>query len=142
VTRRISSSTVGPDVGWWRARAVHINNIKRLGDEIGGFDRYPTHRIGISHDDRERRRRGDHDDGRWHGRQGGMVFGTRRLVVASRTPLAFCRRHTSSQSVWARLMRDTRDALTAHLGGSDYISETQSLAGRRTSALEAELILP
>jgi len=45
-----------------------------------------------------------------------------------------------SQSVWARLMSDTRDAMVAHLGGSDAVSETQALAVRRIAAFEAELI--
>src|SRR5262249_16590832 len=45
-----------------------------------------------------------------------------------------------SQSVWARLLRDTRDLMVAHLGGEDMISETQRLAVRRVGSFEAELI--
>jgi hypothetical protein len=44
------------------------------------------------------------------------------------------------QSVWGRILRDTLDALTAHLGGASNVSEPRRLASRRASALEAELI--
>ena len=46
----------------------------------------------------------------------------------------------SGNSVWARLLRDTRDAMVAHLGGEAVVSETQRLAVRRVAAFEAELI--
>ena len=46
----------------------------------------------------------------------------------------------SGCSVWARLMRDVLGNLTAHAGGADMLSETQRLAARRISVLEAELI--
>lgn len=46
----------------------------------------------------------------------------------------------SGSSVWARLMRDTLANLMSHLGGADLASETQKLASRRVSFLEAELI--
>lgn len=46
----------------------------------------------------------------------------------------------SGCSVWARIMNDTLGALMAHLGGADMVSETQKLASRRVSFLEAELI--
>ena len=46
----------------------------------------------------------------------------------------------SGNSVWARLLRDTRDAMVAHLGGDAVVSETQRLAVRRVAAFEAELI--
>jgi hypothetical protein len=45
---------------------------------------------------------------------------------------------TDGRSVWARLMRDTLRSLEVHCGGE--LSETQRLAARRVSALEAELI--
>jgi hypothetical protein len=44
------------------------------------------------------------------------------------------------QSVWARIMRDTLDAVMAHLGGDGYASELQRMQARRIAALEAELI--
>ena len=46
----------------------------------------------------------------------------------------------SGNSVWARLLRDTRDAMVAHLGGEAVVSEPQRLAVRRVAAFEAELI--
>lgn len=45
----------------------------------------------------------------------------------------------SGCSIWARLMKDTLRQLIVHCGG-DLISETQKLAARRVSVLEAELI--
>jgi hypothetical protein len=42
------------------------------------------------------------------------------------------------RSLWARLMRDTLQNLQAHCGGE--LSETQRLAARRVSTLEAELV--
>ena len=45
-----------------------------------------------------------------------------------------------SQSVWCRVMRDTRDALYSHLGGEDRLSETQRLVVRRVATFETELI--
>jgi len=44
------------------------------------------------------------------------------------------------RSVWARLLRDTMDAMARHLGGIDQVSEVQRLSIRRVAALEAELI--
>jgi hypothetical protein len=44
----------------------------------------------------------------------------------------------SGCSVWARLMKDTFRSLEAHCAGQ--MSETQRLAARRVSVLEAELI--
>ena len=44
------------------------------------------------------------------------------------------------QSVWARIMRDTLDAVLTHCGGPDEISELKRLQARRIAALEAELI--
>ncbi len=44
------------------------------------------------------------------------------------------------QSVWARIMRDTLDAMVAHCGGEGRISEPERLQARRIAALEAELI--
>ena len=46
----------------------------------------------------------------------------------------------SGCSVWARLMKDTLRSLVVHCGGADMVSETQKLAARRVSVLEAELI--
>lgn len=46
----------------------------------------------------------------------------------------------NGSSIWARLVRDTLGNLMAHLGGADIASETQKLASRRVSVLEAELI--
>jgi hypothetical protein len=46
----------------------------------------------------------------------------------------------SGSSIWARLVRDTLGNLMSHLGGADMASETQKLASRRVSVLEAELI--
>jgi hypothetical protein len=46
----------------------------------------------------------------------------------------------SGRSIWARLTRDTLQALLTHCGGADAVSETQRLAARRVSVLEAELI--
>ena len=47
----------------------------------------------------------------------------------------------SGTSVWARLMRDTMDAMIVHLGGEDQVSETQRTACRRIAVLETELVL-
>jgi len=44
------------------------------------------------------------------------------------------------QSVWARIMRDTLDAVVAHCGGVDNVSELKRMQARRVAALEAELI--
>ena len=41
---------------------------------------------------------------------------------------------------WARLMRDTYQAVIAHCGGDDAISELERMIARRISALEAELV--
>jgi hypothetical protein len=46
----------------------------------------------------------------------------------------------SGCSTWARLMKDTLGSLVGHCGGIDLISETQKLAARRVSVLEAELV--
>ena len=46
----------------------------------------------------------------------------------------------SSCSVWARLTKNTLHNLVAHCGGADMVSETQRLAARRVSVLEAELV--
>jgi hypothetical protein len=43
-------------------------------------------------------------------------------------------------SAWVRLVRDTIGNLVSHCGGIDTVSETQRLAARRVSVLEAELI--
>jgi hypothetical protein len=37
-------------------------------------------------------------------------------------------------------MRDTLNAMLAHLGGEDFVSEPQRMLARRVAALEAELI--
>jgi len=44
------------------------------------------------------------------------------------------------RSVWARIMRDTLDAVVAHCGGEGYTSELKRMQARRIAALEAELI--
>jgi hypothetical protein len=44
------------------------------------------------------------------------------------------------RSVWARIMRDTLNAMLNHLGGEDLASEPQRMLARRVAALEAELI--
>ena len=46
--------------------------------------------------------------------------------------------NVDGRSVWARLMRDTLQSLQVHCGGE--LSETQRLAARRVSTLEAELV--
>ena len=46
--------------------------------------------------------------------------------------------NVDGRSLWARLMRDTLQSLEVHCGGE--FSETQRLAARRVSTLEAELI--
>jgi hypothetical protein len=46
----------------------------------------------------------------------------------------------SGCSPWARLTKDILRALVGHCGGADTISETQKLAARRVSVLEAELV--
>jgi hypothetical protein len=45
---------------------------------------------------------------------------------------------TDGRSLWARLMKETLQNLQAHCGGE--FSETQRLAARRVSTLEAELV--
>jgi hypothetical protein len=44
------------------------------------------------------------------------------------------------RSVWARIMRDTLNAMLVHVGGEDYATEPQRMLSRRVAALEAELI--
>jgi hypothetical protein len=44
------------------------------------------------------------------------------------------------RSTWARIMRDTYNAMLAHAGGADYVPDTKRLLARRIAALEAELI--
>lgn len=44
------------------------------------------------------------------------------------------------RSLWARLYRDTQQALTDHLGGDSRTSEPQRLLIRRCTALEVELL--
>jgi hypothetical protein len=44
------------------------------------------------------------------------------------------------RSPWARLMRDTYQAVIQHCGGQDAISELERMTARRIGALEAELI--
>src|SRR5215510_825506 len=44
-----------------------------------------------------------------------------------------------SQSAWARLYRDKYDALVAHCGGEDQITEPQRMRIRRICTLETEL---
>jgi hypothetical protein len=46
----------------------------------------------------------------------------------------------NEQSVWGRIMKDVYDAMMAHCGGADYITEPMRLQARRIAALEAELI--
>lgn len=44
------------------------------------------------------------------------------------------------RSLWARLYRDTSQALTDHLGGDERASEPQRLLIRRCTAMEVELL--
>jgi hypothetical protein len=44
------------------------------------------------------------------------------------------------RSIWARIMRDTLNAMLNHVGGEDYASEPQRMLSRRVAAFEAELI--
>ena len=44
------------------------------------------------------------------------------------------------RSHWARIMRDTLNAIVAHCGGHDAISETRRMMARRAACLETELI--
>jgi hypothetical protein len=44
------------------------------------------------------------------------------------------------RSTWARLMRDTYEAVIQHCGGEGAISELERMAARRIGALEAELV--
>ena len=44
------------------------------------------------------------------------------------------------RSIWARLMRDTLNAMLNHMGGEDNASEPQRMLARRVAAFEAELI--
>ena len=46
----------------------------------------------------------------------------------------------NGSSIWARLVKTTLRSLVVHCGGSDMVSETQKLAARRVSVLEAELV--
>jgi hypothetical protein len=46
--------------------------------------------------------------------------------------------NVDGRSTWARLLRDTLRSLELHCGGE--LSETQRLAARRVSVLEAELV--
>jgi hypothetical protein len=44
------------------------------------------------------------------------------------------------RSAWARIMRDCLQALIAHCGGIDEVSDPKRMACRRIAAIEAELI--
>jgi hypothetical protein len=44
------------------------------------------------------------------------------------------------RSIWARVLRDTFNAMLAHLGGEGLASEPQRMLSRRVAALEAELV--
>jgi hypothetical protein len=44
------------------------------------------------------------------------------------------------RSAWARMFRDTCEALTAHVGGADRVSEPERMTIRRAAALECELV--
>jgi hypothetical protein len=41
--------------------------------------------------------------------------------------------------VWGRLLRDSYQAMLAHCGGADIISEPKRMASRRSAVLETEL---
>lgn len=47
---------------------------------------------------------------------------------------------TDGRSIWARIMRDTLEALIQHCGGLDTVSDVERMACRRCATLEAELI--
>ena len=47
---------------------------------------------------------------------------------------------TDGRSLWARIRRDTYRAIVQMCGGTDMVSETQSLMARRVGTLEAELV--
>ena len=61
---------------------------------------------------------------------GGSRIGAGKTLL----PTANC------SSTWARLVKSTIRSLVVHCGGADLISETQKLAARRVSVLEAELV--
>ena len=44
-----------------------------------------------------------------------------------------------ARSVWGRLLRDSYQAMLAHCGGADYVSEPKRMASRRSAVLETEL---
>lgn len=44
------------------------------------------------------------------------------------------------RSTWARLFRDIVEAMAAHCGGSDRLSEPERMTARRVAAMEAELV--
>jgi hypothetical protein len=48
--------------------------------------------------------------------------------------------YVDGRSHWARIMRDTLNAIVAHCGGVDVISETLRMMARRAACLETELI--
>lgn len=47
---------------------------------------------------------------------------------------------TDGRSAWARMFRDVVEAMAAHVGGVDRMSEPERLTARRVAALEAELV--
>jgi hypothetical protein len=47
---------------------------------------------------------------------------------------------TDGRSLWARIRRDTFNAIVQMCGGADMVSETQALMARRVGTLEAELV--
>jgi hypothetical protein len=46
----------------------------------------------------------------------------------------------SGTSVWARILKDTLDAMIIHLGGEDHVTEPQRMACRRVAVLETEMV--
>jgi hypothetical protein len=69
--------------------------------------------------------RGKHDDGRHSSR-----------VMSGKDLLP----NEDGRSRWARLMRSTMQALIAHCGGDEAISDTRRMACRRCATIEAELV--
>lgn len=47
---------------------------------------------------------------------------------------------TDGRSVWARLMRDTFEAVVEHMGGQRHLTEPKRMTARRIASLEAELV--
>ena len=71
-----------------------------------------------------------------------MGHGTKKKPYANQTRITNGKQllpTVDGRTVWARLVKDTFEAMVEHCGGQDYISEPKRMASRRAAVLETEL---